>query len=215
MIMEQSESIFDRDASRYDNWFDENPFLFETEISVLRMAIESVENGIEIGIGTGRFADMLGITLGVDPSRSMLMHAQERGITVVQAIGEGLPFYRHTFELCLLTTAVCFLTDVAATLSEIYRILRPGGRVVIGMIDSESWLGKKYQKRPKKESFYSEAVFHTPHSIGEKVKKAGFLPPKFLQTLFKNNSRSDCSWRIESGFGDGGFVVIIADKEMD
>jgi len=36
--------------------------------------------GLEIGVGTGRFAAPLGIKVGVDPSMAMLAYAAERGV---------------------------------------------------------------------------------------------------------------------------------------
>jgi len=209
-----SESIFNRDAARYDNWFEENPQLFEMEIKALRRVIDSPENGIEIGVGTGRFASALGIRIGVDPSRSMLMYAKKRGIVTVQAFGERLPFSPGSFDLCFLTTTVCFLMDVAGTFLELYRILRPGGRVVIGMIDAESWLGKQYREQLHEKSFYTEAVFRTPLEIGERIKEAGFLSLSYCQTLFESCELPEGMGRIEVGFGNGGFVLVCAEKGM-
>ena len=163
-------------------------------------------------MGTGRFATALGIRIGVDPSRAMLTYAKERGIMSVQAVGEWLPFSQGSFDLCLLTTTVCFLSDVERTFLELYRILRRGGRVVIGMIDAESWLGKRYSKRKQESPFYAEAVFRTPREITERLKEAGFISPSYYQTLFENSELHRGFECIEAGFGDGGFVVICAEK---
>ena len=209
--MNQAESVFDREADRYDNWFENNKQIFKTELNALSHVIGIPEKGIEIGVGTGRFAAALGIHVGVDPSNPMLMYARESGLIVVQAVGERLPFLQGCFDLCLLTTTVCFLVDVELTFLELWRILRPGGRVVIGMIDAESWLGKRYRKRANESIFYSKAVFRTPRAIGEILKRKGFLSPSYFQTLFKRDKDSE---RIEVGYGYGGFVVICAEKSV-
>ena len=47
---------------------------------------------MEIGVGSGRFAQPLGVKIGIDPSRNMLKFAKERGIQVIRGGGENLPF---------------------------------------------------------------------------------------------------------------------------
>lgn len=52
---------------------------------------------LEIGVGTGRFAEALGIEYGVDVSGRVLELAKRRGITVVEGSGENLPFRDESF----------------------------------------------------------------------------------------------------------------------
>jgi hypothetical protein len=48
--------------------------------------------GVEIGVGTGRFAEPLGIRVGVEPSKAMRQVAQKRGIEVIDGVAQVLPF---------------------------------------------------------------------------------------------------------------------------
>ena len=81
---------FDEYASQYEDWFERNKFAFESELRAIREQLLKSNNGIEIGIGSGRFAIPLGIKIGVEPSRKMREIAQKRGIeSIKQGYGKG------------------------------------------------------------------------------------------------------------------------------
>ena len=63
---------FDRQAIEYDRWYDENLFAYRSEVQALRAAIPKGKQGVEIGVGTGRFASALGIRIGIEPSAPLL-----------------------------------------------------------------------------------------------------------------------------------------------
>ena len=96
----ESVKAFDEYAERYDMWYSkpENRQIFESELMVIR-SLGLSGFGVEVGVGTGVFASNLHIPLGVDPSLKMLGIAKSRGIEVVRAVGEALPF------ICLLYTS--------------------------------------------------------------------------------------------------------------
>jgi SAM-dependent methyltransferase len=78
---------FDRYAERYDRWFDDVPgrSVFPSELAAIELVLnEAQAPTLEVGVGTGRFAAALGVTLGLDPSREVLRIAQRRGVEVVQ-----------------------------------------------------------------------------------------------------------------------------------
>ena len=59
---------FDIFTEEYEKWFEENDNTFQSEILALRKVIPEGKKGIEIGIGSGIFAQQLGIEFGIDPS---------------------------------------------------------------------------------------------------------------------------------------------------
>jgi SAM-dependent methyltransferase len=83
--------VFDENAAAYDAWFDENPSIYRMELEAVRGFIPAIGEGLEIGVGTGRFALPLGITIGVEPSPRMAALARQRGIEVREGIAEALP----------------------------------------------------------------------------------------------------------------------------
>ena len=59
--------------------------------------------------------------------------ARRRGIAVdiVDGVGESIPFPDNSFDSVHVGLVLCSVDDVAATLSEIRRVLAPGGRLVV------------------------------------------------------------------------------------
>lgn len=126
-----------RDAAAYDAWYDSptgRPIL-ATEVAALRPLIEVfAQPRLEIGVGTGRFADLLGVRFGLDPSRDALMFARRRGVLVANAVGEAVPFVSRHFGAVLMAFTLCFVTDPAAIFRETRRLLADGGGLVIGFL---------------------------------------------------------------------------------
>ncbi|MGC8817765.1 MAG: class I SAM-dependent methyltransferase, partial [Candidatus Hadarchaeum sp.] len=102
-------SVFDQYAGEFDWWFEEHPQIYQAELSALRRMVPRAGFGVEIGVGTGRFAVPLGIRIGVEPSRAMARIAKARGIIVVQGVAEQLPFPDHQFDFAVLVTVICFV----------------------------------------------------------------------------------------------------------
>jgi ubiquinone/menaquinone biosynthesis C-methylase UbiE len=94
----------------YDEWYDTHPELYESELAVLKKVVPS-GTGLEIGVGTGRFAAALAVRFGLDPAINMLKLAQKRGIQVVQGFGENLPFKNKVFHFIQIVFLIEFVDD--------------------------------------------------------------------------------------------------------
>jgi len=64
--------IFDKYYKKYDAWYEKNKFAYLSEIGALKKVVPNKGEGLEIGVGTGRFASRLGIKYGADPSKICL-----------------------------------------------------------------------------------------------------------------------------------------------
>jgi ubiquinone/menaquinone biosynthesis C-methylase UbiE len=94
---------FEENALRYDNWFERNKFVYWSEFQAIRSQLpDECTEGIEVGVGTGRFAAPLCIKYGVEPSNKMRGIAKQRGIMVVDGIAEHLPFEDSRFDFLLM-----------------------------------------------------------------------------------------------------------------
>ncbi len=65
-------NIFDKRYKKYDAWYKENKFAYLSELEAIRKVLPKKGKGLEIGVGTGRFAAPLGIKFGIDPSEDMI-----------------------------------------------------------------------------------------------------------------------------------------------
>ena len=71
---------FEAHTQRYEAWFDQHQAAYLSELLALRALVPWSGRGLEIGVGTARFAAPLGIQVGIDPSPKMLELAATRGI---------------------------------------------------------------------------------------------------------------------------------------
>lgn len=117
---------FERFTDRYEEWFEHHDATYRSELSAVRELLPGAGLGLEVGVGSARFAGPLGIEVGVDPAGEMLALARERGVETALAVGEALPFRTDSFARALVVTTICFFDDVPAALGEIRRVLRPG-----------------------------------------------------------------------------------------
>jgi len=150
---------FEEHHARYEAWFEEHAAACISELLALRPLVPWRGRGIEIGGGSGRFAAPLGVEVGVDTSPDMLARAAARGITSVEGTAEDLPFAAAGFDHALIATTVCFVDSPARMLSDMHRVLRPRGRLVIGFIDRESALSRDYLAHQAESLFYRDATF--------------------------------------------------------
>jgi SAM-dependent methyltransferase len=202
---------FDRYSAAYEAWFEEHQALYDAEVKAIRELLPPFEKGVEIGVGSGRFSLPLGIKLGVEPSTKMAEVAVSRGIDVIEGVAEKLPLPSESFDLALMVTTICFVDDPLAALEEAYRILAPGGTLIIGFVDRTSTLGRLYETTREKSRFYKEATFFTTDAIVDLLEKAGFSDLAFRQTLF-GNSLEEMDTAVKEGFGEGAFVALRAEK---
>jgi len=198
---------FDRNADRYEQWFLDHPLAYVSELHAVRELLPG-GTGVEIGVGTGRFAAPLGITRGIEPSAAMASLARKKGIDVVPGLAEKLPYQDREFDFALMVTTVCFLDDLDLAFQEVHRVLKPGGSFVVGFVDGASQLGREYAKHKVQSAFYKDATFYSAEEIEGRLRQAGFGPFEFRQTLFKALDQMESVDPVKKGRGEGSFVVV-------
>ena len=94
---------------------------------------------LDVGTGTGllarggeRIVGPSGLVVGVDPSRGMLAEAR-KALTgpLVHGRGEALPFRDNIFDVLSMGFALRHVPDLEVTFEEYFRVLKPGGRVLL------------------------------------------------------------------------------------
>jgi len=201
---------FDTNAAAYDIWFDENQAIYQAELEAVKDFIPCADSGVEIGVGSARFAAPLGIAIGVEPAQKMAELAKQRGIKVIIGVAEALPIADRTFDFALMVTVVCFLDDIAIAFQEANRILKPLGVLIVGFIDRDSEIGRQYSRRKKQSRFYKEATFYSFFELETQLTMAGFADFIYRQTLFPGQSDVQT---VKNGHGKGSFTVVRAIKK--
>ena len=201
-----SKNPFDTLASEYEAWFVENKVLFQSELLALKQVVPVDKKGVEIGIGSGIFAEQLGIRFGIDPSEKMLEIARQRGLEVQNGVAENLPCENETFDFAVLINSICFIGDPDLALIEANRILKNNGEIIIAILDKETRFGRFLESEKQKSPFYRHARFFSVPEIRELLEKNKFRVAQTVQTL--ENPATQKIENPEEGYGKGSFVVI-------
>ena len=130
---------------------------------------------LDAGGGTGRVANAIrehaGEVVIADPSLGMLRQADRTQLKLACSNSESLPFPSATFERVIMVDALHHVISQAETAREMYRVLKPGGRIVI--------------EEPDIRSFYVKLI-----AVAEKMllMRSHFLSPQKIVELFSFDS---------------------------
>lgn len=203
---------FDEHLAEYEQWFTDNHFVFQSELTAIKKVIPVKCKGVEIGIGSGIFASLLGIKEGIEPSYAMREKARERNIKVLEGVAEKLPYNDESFEYALMVTTICFIDDVLQAFKEVFRIIKKKGAFIIGFVDKNSPIGKIYLKNKNQNVFYKDAVFYSVEEVYKYLSETNFKIESVLQTVFGMLDTVTEVQMPQNGYGQGSFVVIKAIK---
>ncbi len=184
--------------------------MYLSELLAIGSLLPPAGLGLEVGVGSGRFAWPLGIGVAVEPSVKMTQVSTRLGIRVCRAVAEGLPFVSDVFDFALMVTTVCFVDEPDESVREIYRVLKPAGAVVVGFVERDSELGERYRSTRHTSGFYKEATFFTADEVLRCLRDAGFDGLEVRQTIFTDEG--DKIQPVREGHGEGSFVAIKAIK---
>ena len=189
-------AIFDTEAASYDA-FCTTPlgqYVDRTERELLLALLQPGpgEHLIDLGCGTGAYAVALAelgcVVTGVDLSRGMLERARAKArpgldTRFLEADLARLPLPDASFDAALLQVTLEFVAEPAAVFLEAMRILRPGGRLVVGLIHGPGPWARSYREKALQhpDSVYRHAHFWTRPEL-ETV--AGMAPTAVRLGLF-------------------------------
>lgn len=228
--------LFDSIARDYDEWY-KRPLgalvdRIEKEPVYEFLQPLAGEEILDVGCGTGNLslelARMGARVTGIDISDEMLEVARRKadaeGLRIAFLKGDfmNLPFAANSFDKVVSVTALEFAPDLKAALEECYRVLRPGGRLVVGVIGGNSLWSKHYQEKAARDSssvfryarFYTlDELLAAMPGVGVRGKAVLFFGPDF------DAAREEEALEIESraaaeGRRDGGFIVAVSYKEI-
>ena len=207
-------TLFNSLALAYDAWFeDKGRLIFNMEVEAFREVVSTLPKPwLEIGVGSGRFAQALGIEFGLDPSIQLLNIARRRGVNTILGKGEATPFSSESFGVVFLIVALCFVNSPQLVLKETNRLLKKGGKVVLGLVLRESPWGQFYQAQKKAgHRFYKDATFYGYDEVTGLLEQAGLSVERVYSTLFQKPGNVNYIESPRLGLApDAGFTAIIA-----
>jgi len=226
--------LFDALAKEYDDWYLGPAGRFadkmEKKAVLDYMEVKQGMRVLDIGCGTGNYALLLarkGLRVtGLDISSSMLARARDKAeeahlaLELVQGDATALPFGDNSFDAVLSVSAMEFVPDLKTAMKEAFRVLKPGGRMVIGVLGRGSAWGRYYADKARRDpgSVFSQAKLYTLEELlsampGTKVRvqAALFAPPDFDFTNEQAATKIE-NIAIKAGRSDGGFICATVVK---
>jgi ubiquinone/menaquinone biosynthesis C-methylase UbiE len=219
-------AVFDSIADEYDKWYKSKMGRFVDEVEtrlVFDMFLPRQYNSVlDVGCGTGNFSIKLAMhnckVTGIDLSREMLAAARRKAgyekpdILFKQMDVYNLEFPDRHFDDVFSVAAFEFITEPQRAYREMYRVLKPGGRLLIGTINPESKWGQMYKSEEfRRNSIFKYARFMTMDELKgldrDNLKRTGeclFIPP--------DADEESISWDEEnrlSGENEGGFICAL------
>ena len=224
-------AVFDMIAKDYDEWYKGGigKFADETETRLAFSLFPPKKHWrvLDVGCGTGNFSVKLASygceVTGIDISEEMLAVARQKaegikpGIEFKRMDVYSLDFPDNHFDGVFSMAAFEFIKEPQRAYNEMFRVLKPGGRLLIGTINPESKWGELYLSKDFQEnSVFKYASFITMEQLKsldrENLKGYGeclFIPP--------TASPEDISWEQEirlSKTERGGFICAVWEKPL-
>ncbi|ABS27452.1 class I SAM-dependent methyltransferase [Anaeromyxobacter sp. Fw109-5] len=151
---------------------------------------------LDVGAGDGAYAVALARqsarVTALDPSAAALGAARRAArdcgerLRLVRGYAQALPFEDAAFDRVIAVTALCFVPEPDRAMSEIARVLRPGGRLVIGELGHWSawaaWRRARALFRPS--SIWRRTRFWTPRGLRRLAERAGLVPGRVWGAVF-------------------------------
>jgi ubiquinone/menaquinone biosynthesis C-methylase UbiE len=139
---------------------------------------------LDIGCGDGALASDLArrgaIVTGLDADFVMIAAARRRAKTegtqlhLVEGQAERLPFNDAAFDLVVAVTVLCFVQDGGQAFNEMARVLKPGGRLVIGELGRRSlWAAHRRIRGWLGDPTWRAAMFRSAAELRGLVRAAG------------------------------------------
>jgi len=170
--------LFDDRVDQYQAWF-QTPLgrvilELERDLVLDMLAPRPGERILDAGCGTGVFTAALlaagAAVVGLDLSSPMLARARAdlAGAAFHPLRGDltRLPLADAVFDKVLSVTALEFIADGAAAMRELFRVTRPGGRVVVATLNSLSpWAERRRQSGRAGHALFRDAHFRSPAEL--------------------------------------------------
>jgi len=162
-------AVFDKAASDYDSWYltpmGRHVDTVETELAFSLLPPVRGASVLDAGCGTGNFSFKLAEqgcrVTGTDLSPEMLTVARgkaaNRAVPILfrQMDIEKLTFADGTFDAVYSLAVFEFLSEPERAFRELFRVLQPGGRLLIGTINRDSRWGRLYMS----EEYQQNSIF--------------------------------------------------------
>lgn len=173
--------FFQKDVAKaYDRYYDDDTgkSVDRIEKEMLKKHLTGIKDEVilELGCGTGHWTEFLCLQgfriMAIDNSEPMLEIAKRKKIRNAvfrKADAAQLPFNNRSFTNIVSVAMLEFAEGLTGIFDEIDRVLKPGGRLILGCLNALSESAKNSQEDP----VFKHAHFLTSHEIEDILSRFG------------------------------------------
>ncbi len=205
----------------YDAWYrsPRGRWIAEMEFRLLSGLLHARHGAslLDVGAGTGHFSHRfaaagLHVTV-LDPDRAMLAYARRTDATLssVEGTAAQLPFVATCYDYTIAVTSLCFVSDPAQAVAQMWRVARHG--VLLGLLNRHSLLYRQKQGHgayagARWDSIaqvrrWAEGLSPVPRTV--RVRSAVFIPSGSVWARFVEHTVTHCLTL-------GGFLAVYLEK---
>jgi SAM-dependent methyltransferase len=131
---------------------------------------------LDVGCGIGDFLAYRPNTMGCDINPHLVAYCQSLQLNAVLMQPDSIPFDNEYFDSVILDNVLEHIHEPAALILEIRRVLRPNGRLLIGVPGQRGYASDPDHK-----------VFYTETSLIELLKHHSFLATEIFHSPVRSN----------------------------
>lgn len=187
---------------------------------------------LDIGCGDGALSAVLARrgarVTGLDADAAMVAAARRLAereavpLMLLKGKGETLPFRPDAFDVVLAVASLCFIQDATQAIAEMARVLKPGGKLVIGDLGRWSlWAIQRRIRGRLGNPVWRAATFRTAAELRSSIEAAGlevtavrgaaYYPPSALAARLLAPADS---WLGRASTFGAAFIAVAARKPL-
>ena len=218
-------NVFNDFYQGYDDWYQTTvgQFVAEQEAQTLNALLQpqAEQKILEIGCGTGHFTlEMVqkGCRItGIDQAPKMLQQAQTKLSAYSKQVqlqimdAQKLEYADNQFDSVFSMATLEFITDPQVAYHQMYRVVKPGGTIVLGTIQKGSAWADFYESPACRGTAYEYAHFLTLKQIQNwdpqhfaSAQQCLFLPPNLPESEYNSTNEKNA----QKTNPIGGFVCL-------
>lgn len=205
-------------ANAYDSYYETEvgKKVDELERAALLEVMKDIPRGklLELGSGTGHWTEFFleqGFTVTAsEVSDAMFVHARQKlagRVEFRKADMMNLSIESESVENIAVITALEFVEDQMQAFAQMYRVLKPGGWLIVGCLNDRSVLGKTKADDP----VFCHGDFMTKSDLETYLE--GFGLPKIVECVHLNSNSEILDGTEEAATVPGVFMAACVQKE--
>lgn len=153
--------------------------------------LKLLDAGCGDGVLATKLAQLGARVTGLDPDERMLDGARARArsnsvdLDLVRGRVEALPFPDASFDRVVAVTVLCFVEDADRAVAEMARVLKPGGRLVLGELGKLSlWAAIRRIRGWLGHATWKAAHYRTAGQLRELLERHGLAVDELRGAIF-------------------------------